>query len=200
MIAHHTGCRKGWAASPNRRCLACLVRAAFVLLLAAGLPPCPHCWLLLCPRQVRTLNFLTMMMRNFPAELEPHMQPVCAALFYLFRSAPDSIAVRRELLAATRYVLTGPQKSACFAGVLCDVLAEGVLLGSSMASMEALKPLAVRAQQHSSIHCTNTTQHRHSQPTRHPWRAALAQTHISAAHSHHKHMSKCMQLQQQRGL
>jgi hypothetical protein len=94
--------------------------------------------------QVRTLNFLTMMMRNFPAELEPHMNGVCSALFYLFRSAPDSIAVRRELLAATRYVLTGPQKSACFAGVIDDVLAEGVLLGSSMASMEALRPLSVR--------------------------------------------------------
>jgi hypothetical protein len=84
-----------------------------------------------------------MMMRNFPGELEPHVNGVCSALFYLFRSAPDSIAVRRELLAATRYVLTGPQKSACFAGVIDDVLAEGVLLGSSMASMEALRPLSV---------------------------------------------------------
>ncbi|WIA37453.1 hypothetical protein OEZ86_014371 [Tetradesmus obliquus] len=93
--------------------------------------------------QVRTLNFLTMMMRNFPGELEPHVGRVCSALFYLFRSAPDSIAVRRELLAATRYVLTGPQKAACFAGVIDDVLAEGVLLGSSMASMEALRPLSV---------------------------------------------------------
>jgi hypothetical protein len=93
--------------------------------------------------QVRTLNFLTMMMRNFPAELEAHVNDVCKALFYLFRSAPDSIAVRRELLAATRYVLTGPQKSACFAGVIDDVLAEGVLLGSSMASMESLRQLSV---------------------------------------------------------
>ncbi|KAF6251279.1 hypothetical protein COO60DRAFT_1464415, partial [Scenedesmus sp. NREL 46B-D3] len=33
-------------------------------------------------------------------------------------------------------------EGACFAGVIDDVLAEGVLLGSSMASMEALRPLS----------------------------------------------------------
>lgn len=53
-------------------------------------------------------------------------------------------ACRRELLAATRYVLTGPHKGACFSSVIGDVLQEGVLLGSSMASMDTLKPLAVR--------------------------------------------------------
>lgn len=84
-----------------------------------------------------------MLMRNFPVELEPHTQNICSSLFYLFRSAPDSIAVRRELLAATRCMLTGPQKNVCFAGVIGDVLQEGVLLGSSMASMDALKPVSV---------------------------------------------------------
>lgn len=93
--------------------------------------------------QVRTLNFLTMLMRNFPVELEPHMQGISSSLFYLFRSAPDSIAVRRELLAATRCMVSGPQKNVCFAGVIGDVLEEGVLLGSSMASMDALKPVSV---------------------------------------------------------
>jgi hypothetical protein len=69
---------------------------------------------------------------------------VCSAIFYLFKTAPDSISIRRELLSATRYMLSGPYKGVCFQQVIPDVLQEGVLLGSHLASMETLRPLAVR--------------------------------------------------------
>jgi hypothetical protein len=68
---------------------------------------------------------------------------VCSAIFYLFKTAPDSISIRRELLSATRYMLSGPYKGVCFQQVIPDVLQEGVLLGSHLASMETLRPLAV---------------------------------------------------------
>lgn len=69
---------------------------------------------------------------------------VCSAIFYLFKTAPDSISLRRELISSTRYMLAGPYKATCFLNVINDVLTEGVLLGSHLASMETLKNLAVR--------------------------------------------------------
>jgi hypothetical protein len=83
-------------------------------------------------------------MRSTPVEPEQHSQAVCAAIFYMFKTAPDSILIRRELLSATRYMLSGAFKSVCFLGVIPEVLQEGVLLGSHLASMETLRPLAVR--------------------------------------------------------
>lgn len=82
-------------------------------------------------------------MRSYPADAEQHSQAVCSAIFYLFKTAPDSISIRRELLSSTRYMLSGPYKAVCFLTVISDVLQEGVLLGSHLASMETLRPLAV---------------------------------------------------------
>lgn len=98
--------------------------------------------------QSRALTFLTQTMRGYPGgntkeEAQAHAQAVCSAIFYLFKTAPDSISIRRELLSATRYMLSGEYKQVCFLGVIPDVLQEGVLLGSHSASMETLRPLAV---------------------------------------------------------
>lgn len=98
--------------------------------------------------QGRILNILSQTMRSYPADTaaqhEAHTKRVAAALFYQFRTAPDSIAIRRELLSSTRYMLSGPLKAVAFQDAVPDVLQEGVLLGSSLASMETLKPMAVR--------------------------------------------------------
>ncbi len=101
-------------------------------------------WLSPCILQSRALTFLTQTMRSYPPDADAHSQAVCSAIFYLFKTAPDSISIRRELLSATRYMLSGPYKAVCFQQVIPDVLQEGVLLGSNLASMETLRPLAVR--------------------------------------------------------
>eukprot|EP00879_Flechtneria_rotunda_P005042 GHRR01005319.1.p1 GENE.GHRR01005319.1~~GHRR01005319.1.p1 ORF type:complete len:3477 (+),score=1416.33 GHRR01005319.1:1112-11542(+) len=93
--------------------------------------------------QVRTLNFLNMMVRNLQLGLQPYPDQLCSTLLYLFRSAPDTIAIRRELLAATRYLLASPQKGACFVNNIDEILRPGTLLNHSMASMDTLKPLLV---------------------------------------------------------
>lgn len=72
--------------------------------------------------QSRALTFLTQTMRSYPADAESHSQAVCAAIFYLFKSAPDSITIRRELLSSTRFMLSGPYKGVCFLGVIPEVL------------------------------------------------------------------------------
>jgi hypothetical protein len=101
------------------------------------------------PPQSRVLNIISQTMRGVAPDpssaglMESWSQRVCGALLYLFRTAPDSIVIRRELLGSTRYMLSGPYKGVCFAGVVPEVLAEGVLMGSPLASMETLKPMAV---------------------------------------------------------
>lgn len=83
-------------------------------------------------------------MRTFPAELEPQLSGICSALLDMFRSAPDCIAVRRELLAALRALLASQQRvGPVFASCADEVLTPGVLLGSGLASMDSLRPLTV---------------------------------------------------------
>jgi hypothetical protein len=97
-----------------------------------------------CAAQSRALTFLTQTIRSYPADAESHSQAICAAIFYLFKTAPDSISIRRELLSSTRFMLSSKDyKGVCFLGVIPEVLEEGVLVGSHLASMETLRPLAV---------------------------------------------------------
>ena len=39
--------------------------------------------------QIKTLNFLTVMMRNYADQLEIHQPTIISAMFYLFRWVPD---------------------------------------------------------------------------------------------------------------
>ncbi len=99
-----------------------------------------------CILQVHTLNYLTILMRannSYSKMLEPYAPTVIHGLFYAFRTAPDAILIRKELIHATRYVISGPNKAAAFANYIEDVLDESTLMGHGLAAMDNLRPLAL---------------------------------------------------------
>jgi transformation/transcription domain-associated protein len=56
--------------------------------------------------QVKTVSFLTFLLRASADYLRPHQQELATAIVELLKSCPDIVAVRKELLVAMRHVLT----------------------------------------------------------------------------------------------
>ncbi len=63
------------------------------------LPPLLHA-------QVKCVSFLTWLLRGYPAAIIAHRVSVTDALVHLLRTAPDVVAIRKELLVAMRNTLT----------------------------------------------------------------------------------------------
>ena len=56
--------------------------------------------------QVKCVSFLTWLLRGYPAAIIAHRVSVTDALVHLLRTAPDVVAIRKELLVAMRNTLT----------------------------------------------------------------------------------------------
>ena len=92
--------------------------------------------------QVKTLSFLTYLLRGFAELMKPFEDAISKAVIQLLAACPgDAVATRKELLVATRHILATDFRRGFFAQV--DVLLdEKVLVGVGRLSHEALRPLA----------------------------------------------------------
>ena len=92
--------------------------------------------------QVKTLSFLTYLLKSFAVSMKPQSKQIAEAVVYLFKVCPTSAtAVRKELFVATRHILATDFRSSFFPFVN-ELLKEKVLLGSGRQSDTSLRPLA----------------------------------------------------------
>lgn len=99
--------------------------------------------------QVKTLSFLTYLLRGFAELMRPFEGAIAAAVVSLMRACPgDATAIRKELLVATRHILATEFRRGFFSRVdsfLNEELLVGALpsgSGGYSAPYEALRPLA----------------------------------------------------------
>eukprot|EP00939_MAST-03C_sp_MAST-3C-sp1_P004697 g4697.t1 len=92
--------------------------------------------------QVKTLSFLTYLLRGFDGVMRPYEATISDCVVSLLKSCPsESITTRRELLVATRHILATDFRKGFFSQI--DALLQApALIGSSRASYELLRPLA----------------------------------------------------------
>ena len=92
--------------------------------------------------QVKTLSFLTYLLRGYVEFMRPHHDSIPRSVVMLLKACPhENGAVRKELLVATRHILATEFRNGFFAHV--DVfLDEKLLLGNGRAPTESLRPLA----------------------------------------------------------
>ncbi|KZT41150.1 hypothetical protein SISSUDRAFT_1059707 [Sistotremastrum suecicum HHB10207 ss-3] len=92
--------------------------------------------------QVKTMSFLAYILRGANESLRQYQDTVPQASVRLLQDCPsDAPATRKELLVATRHMLSTDFRQA-FINQIDTLLDERVLLGSGLASQEALRPLA----------------------------------------------------------
>ncbi|XP_020517833.1 probable transcription-associated protein 1 isoform X2 [Amborella trichopoda] len=56
--------------------------------------------------QVKTVSFLTYLLRSFAEYIRPHEESISKSIVNLLVTCPDSVSIRKELLVATRHVLS----------------------------------------------------------------------------------------------
>lgn len=91
--------------------------------------------------QVKTVSFVTFLLRVLGDALRPHAPRLSAAVVHLLLTCPDVVATRKELLVATRHML-GTEFRVAFRAHTDTLLSEQALLGSGRAAHDALRPLA----------------------------------------------------------
>uniref|UniRef100_A0A7N0UBU8 Non-specific serine/threonine protein kinase n=1 Tax=Kalanchoe fedtschenkoi TaxID=63787 RepID=A0A7N0UBU8_KALFE len=91
--------------------------------------------------QVKTVSFLTYLLKSFADYIRPHEESICRSIVNLLVSCPDSVSIRKELLVALKHVLGTDFKRGLFP-LIDTLLEERVLVGSGRACFETLRPLA----------------------------------------------------------
>ena len=92
--------------------------------------------------QVKTVSFVTYLLRGYAESVQPHRDAVSVAIVELLRTVPDNVSTRKELLVATRHVLSAPDFRRGFYAHLDALLDEQTLVGDGSACRDALRPLA----------------------------------------------------------
>ena len=92
--------------------------------------------------QVKTVSFVTYLLRGYAESVQPHRDAVSVSIVELLRSCPDNVSTRKELLVATRHVLSAPDFRRGFFAHLDALLDEETLVGDGAACRDALRPLA----------------------------------------------------------
>lgn len=92
--------------------------------------------------QIKTLSFLTYMVKDYSQHIYPHQARICEAVVDLLRSCPDVPASRRELIAATRHIVASPDFRASFFPHLDTLLEKDILIGTGRACYETQRPHA----------------------------------------------------------
>ena len=91
--------------------------------------------------QVKTLSFLTYVLRGFAAQMQPHQDDLSQSVIHLLLNCPtSSINSRKELLVATRHILATNFRKGFFKRIE-HMLDEKVLIGPGRAH-EIVRPLA----------------------------------------------------------
>ena len=92
--------------------------------------------------QVKTLQFLTYLLKPFSNALRSQAKPLAEAVVYLFKMCPsEAVAVRKELFVATRHILATDFRAG-FYPFVNELLKERVVLGSGRMANATLRPLA----------------------------------------------------------
>ncbi|KAJ4961477.1 hypothetical protein NE237_021387 [Protea cynaroides] len=91
--------------------------------------------------QVKTVSFLTYLLKSFADYIRPHEESICRSIVNLLVSCPDSVSVRKELLVALKHVLGTDFKRGLFP-LIDTLLEERVLVGTGRACFDTLRPLA----------------------------------------------------------
>ncbi|XVE82488.1 hypothetical protein DITRI_Ditri16bG0008800 [Diplodiscus trichospermus] len=91
--------------------------------------------------QVKTVSFLTYLLKSFADYIRPHEESICKSIVNLLVTCPDSVSIRKELLVALKHVLSTDFKRGLFP-LIDTLLEERVLVGTGRACFETLRPLA----------------------------------------------------------
>ena len=95
--------------------------------------------------QVKTLSFLTYLLRGYSNEMAPYCDRIASSVIYLFKICPrDALSTRKELLVATRHIL-GTEFRTGFVRRIDFLLDDKIMIGTSRPSSNevlALRPLA----------------------------------------------------------
>ncbi|KAL9093662.1 MAG: hypothetical protein Q9159_000191 [Coniocarpon cinnabarinum] len=92
--------------------------------------------------QVKTMSFLAYILRQYANKMSLFLPKLPGIVVRMLRDCPkERCAVRRELLVAMRHLINFNFRS-IFLPVIDDLLDERTLLGDSLTSYEALKPIA----------------------------------------------------------
>lgn len=95
--------------------------------------------------QVKTLSFLTYLLRGYSNEMAPYSDRIASSVIYLFKICPrDALSTRKELFVATRHIL-GTEFRIGFVRRIDFLLDDKVMIGTSRPSSNevlALRPLA----------------------------------------------------------
>jgi transformation/transcription domain-associated protein len=92
--------------------------------------------------QVKTVSFITYLLRGSPGLVEPHQEAISSAIVTLLQTCPDVVSTRKELLVATRHVLGSPAFCKGFFPHLDLMMDDAVLVGEGRQCIENLRPLA----------------------------------------------------------
>jgi transformation/transcription domain-associated protein len=92
--------------------------------------------------QVKMVSFVTYLLRGYAEAILPHQEAISSSIVELLKSCPDNVAVRKELLVATRHVLSAQDFRRGFYAHLDTLLDDDVLVGTGRACYDALRPLA----------------------------------------------------------
>lgn len=79
--------------------------------------------------QIKTISFLTYLLRTFPQLVAPHLQQLSDALVQLMRTCPDIPAMRKELLVTARHTFGNNHRGSVALSFLCPVLYSSNLWG-----------------------------------------------------------------------
>ena len=92
--------------------------------------------------QVKTMSFLAYILRQYAQRMQEFLPHLPRIVVRMLRDCPkEKCAVRRELLVAMRHLINFNFRSV-FLSVIDDLLDERTLLGDSLTSYDALKPIA----------------------------------------------------------
>ncbi|XVE87428.1 hypothetical protein DITRI_Ditri18aG0116500 [Diplodiscus trichospermus] len=91
--------------------------------------------------QVKTVSFLTYLLKSFAEYIRPHEESICKSIVNLLVTCSDSVTIRKELLVALKHVLGTDFKRGLFP-LIDTLLEERVIVGTGRACFETLRPLA----------------------------------------------------------
>ncbi|KAG8383733.1 hypothetical protein BUALT_Bualt04G0044600 [Buddleja alternifolia] len=91
--------------------------------------------------QVKTVSFLTYLLKSFADYIKQHEESICKSIVNLLVTCSDSVSIRKELLVALKHVLGTDFKRGLFP-LIDTLLDERVLVGTGRACFETLRPLA----------------------------------------------------------
>lgn len=91
--------------------------------------------------QVKTVSFLTYLLKSCADYIRRHEESICRSIVNLLVTCSDSVSIRKELLVALKHVLGTDFKRGLFP-LIDTLLEERVLVGTGRACFETLRPLA----------------------------------------------------------